>query len=489
MRNLLNIVNIFEAPLPTPDELEAFKAVIASKIKQLPDDDTTAKTLREIEDLLKHVHAGGKMGIINGELQKIEDPTVLAAQKELAKYIYSLEMDPKEREEMFKLWRSNKLVDCNKLLSKGKHSFSEIIRKYDTNSGIRNFVNEIMRISALGQGKGEFGLSVLSKDIAKPQGKGDLIISGRKIEVKTFDKAAARFTDQEVIPASGYAAAAEKLNAFVRQRAADVVTPKYGINLLSAAKFGKTLSGADKTAYYKLTDTVLKLIFGGPKGNAKDIEAVITAFKENDANAVRQAYARASFNYYMSMKDDEGVLSLDISGEPITSIFYRDANELAEAGQRFDAETAYISAPTFREVYPKISIVTTTFGANAKAAAEKAAREKEYKSAKENPIELQASATTKAQLQKHVAQFAQNLAARKRIYDPASINQISQFTLDRLAAGIPIKKINTELNVLTKQMVAPAGTAQPAQPIQPQTPPPAPSQQVAARQGVGRAKR
>jgi hypothetical protein len=452
MRNLLNkLLQLNEDLNPTTDELEAFKNVIASKIKQLPDDDATAKTLREIEDLLKYVHAGGKMGIINGELQKIEDATVLAAQKELAKYIYSLEMDPKEREEMFTLWRDNKLVDCKKLLSKGKHSFSDIVRKYDSNSGIRNFVNEIMRISALGQGKGEFGLSVLSKDIAKPHGKGDLIILGRKIEVKTFDKAAARFTDQEVIPASGYAAAAENLNAFVRQRSADVVTPKYGINLLSAAKFGSTLTGADKVAYYKLSDQLIKLIFGGPKGNSDDINAVITAFKDNDANAVRQAYARASFNYYMGMKDDDGVLSLDISGEPITSIFYRDANELAEAGQRFDAETAYISAPTFREVYPKISIVPTSFGANAKAKAEKLAQQTATKAAKSNPVTAPIAnpypvdQSQRTELEDRAFDFAQNFAAQRGIFDPDTISEIAFYAIDQIESGVPPETIKTML--------------------------------------------
>jgi hypothetical protein len=79
-------------------ELEAFKATIASRIKELPPDDATVKALKEIEDLLKHVHAGGKMGFINGELQRIPDPQVTKHQKELARYIMSLDMTPEQRE-------------------------------------------------------------------------------------------------------------------------------------------------------------------------------------------------------------------------------------------------------------------------------------------------------------------------------------------------------------------------------------------------------
>ena len=84
MRDLLNLLDLLEARQPSnAQELDAFKAVIANRIKQLPDDDVTAKALREIEDLLKNVNAGGKMGIINGKLAAIQDPTVDAAQKEL----------------------------------------------------------------------------------------------------------------------------------------------------------------------------------------------------------------------------------------------------------------------------------------------------------------------------------------------------------------------------------------------------------------------
>jgi hypothetical protein len=200
MRNFIDIVDLKEAPLDTTNsrELEAFKKTIASRIKELPADDATVKALKEIEDLLKHVHAGGKMGIINGELQQINDPTVTAAQKLLARYILSLDMTPEQRDELFTLWRNDKLVNRKKLLTPGKHTFDELVTSYTTNPIIKELVDELMHMATLGQGKGEFGLSVLSKNINKPEGKGDLLIDGKKIEAKTTDGGAGRFTDQEV---------------------------------------------------------------------------------------------------------------------------------------------------------------------------------------------------------------------------------------------------------------------------------------------------
>ena len=140
MRDLLNLIKLYEDPsnnLPNVNELTAFKQALADKIKQLPDDDATAKALREIEDLLKHVNAGGKAGIINGELASIDDPTVNAAQKILARYIMGIDMTPANRNQLFDLWRANKLVKIDVLLSPGKKNFSDIITDYDKNPAIR----------------------------------------------------------------------------------------------------------------------------------------------------------------------------------------------------------------------------------------------------------------------------------------------------------------------------------------------------------------
>ena len=89
MRNLINIIKLAEEAAvqllqnTNVQELEAFKQALAGRIKELPPDDTTVKALREIEDLLKNVHAGGKVGIINGQLQQLNDPTVTESPRTL----------------------------------------------------------------------------------------------------------------------------------------------------------------------------------------------------------------------------------------------------------------------------------------------------------------------------------------------------------------------------------------------------------------------
>jgi hypothetical protein len=370
MRNFIDIVDLKEAPLDTTNsrELEAFKKTIASRIKELPADDATVKALKEIEDLLKHVHAGGKMGIINGELQQINDPTVTAAQKLLARYILSLDMTPEQRDELFTLWRNDKLVNRKKLLTPGKHTFDELVTSYTTNPIIKELVDELMHMATLGQGKGEFGLSVLSKNINKPEGKGDLLIDGKKIEAKTTDGGAGRFTDQEVRPGEGFEVAARALNAFVQSQGFSV--PKSGLSLSMAAELTEQLEKKEQSQYFKLVEKVIKIIFN----STQPTNTIMQAIKNGDPGAALQEYAKANFDYYMSMKDDEGVLYINLVKDPITTIFFRDANELAKSSLRLHAGTVYItSIADVRLPYPQIEIVDTTFGANARAKAEKAA--------------------------------------------------------------------------------------------------------------------
>ena len=139
------------------DDLSSLKDVVTSKIKDLPEDDATARALKEIQDLLNHIHSGGKSGIINDKLQQIPDPTVASAQKMLARYLLSIEMTPEQRDELFKLWKNDKLINKSKLLTPGKHNLNDIVTGYDKNPAIEEFVNDMMKVAALGQGKGEFG--------------------------------------------------------------------------------------------------------------------------------------------------------------------------------------------------------------------------------------------------------------------------------------------------------------------------------------------
>ena len=363
LRKLINLVKLNESAVDDA-QLQQLKTVISGKIKELPPDDATIKALREIEDLLRHVNAGGKLGIINGELQSIDDHTVHAAQKELARYLLSMDMTPQQRDDMFNLWRSDKLVKRDVLLKVGKTDFSKIITNYDKNPAIKEFVNDVMRIAALGQGKGEFGLSVLSKSINKQEGKGDLSINGRAIEVKTTDGGAGRFTDQEVRPGAGYEQVARDLFALLAPY--QTKKTKSGMNLDNIVQLYEMMNGnpdmkKEAAHMISLVEATIKLIFDG-----ENITPIMNAIKSGNVNATKQEYAKTSFNYYMSKKKDEGVLYISLVKDPIMTVFFKDANDLAASGLRLHAGTVYItSVADVRLPYPQMEIVDTAGGATA----------------------------------------------------------------------------------------------------------------------------
>lgn len=468
MRELINILT--EAPLQNTNtqELNSFKSVIASKIKQLPPDDATAKALREIEDLLKHVHAGGKVGIINGELQRLNDPTVQAAQKMLARYILSMDMTPAEREHLFDLWRNDKLVNRKKLLTVGKKTLGDVITDYDK-PYVRELVDDLMHIAELGQGKGEFGLSVLSKNINKPEGKGDLLIDGKKIEAKTTDGGAGRFTDQEVRPGEGFEAAARALNAFVKQHGVSI--PGSGVSLTAAAQMGQQFDKKTQTQFFKLVENVIGILFNHTQPTAP----IMQALKNGDAAGALQAYAQANFNYYMGMKDDEGVLYINLTKDPISIVFFRNAEELAKSSLRFHAGTVYISSiKDVRLPYPQMEIVDTTFGANARAAAEKAAQKAATQAAKAAPVAMPTRDTkyARAKLNADFRKFVLNIAAQNGIHNltPQDAQDLVDHIFSMWQTGRKETEIKRELKArldMAKAAQDAAQTRQPRSAVQP----------------------
>lgn len=360
MREYINLIKLLESPVATQDELEAMKSVIAGKIKELPTDAATAKTLREIEDLLSHLGSGGRSGMVTKELDSINDPTVTAAQKMLSRYILSLEMTPEQRKQLFTLWREDKLVDRKKLLEVGRKTLADIISHYNENPAIKELVDDLMSISALGQGKGEFALSVLSKNIAKPS-KGDLVVDGTKVEVKTTDGGAGRFTDQEVRPGAGYEQVARSLAEYMAPYQSKIT--KSGPNLDDVVRYYNTAKAdpAQKSQAKNMLDLIdkcISLIFQG-----QDVKPIVSAIESNNVNLAKQEYAKTSFNYYMDKKEDDGVLYINLTKDPITLVWFNDADDLTASGMRLHAGTIYItSVSDVRLPYPQMEIVDTRGG-------------------------------------------------------------------------------------------------------------------------------
>ena len=496
------LLNLFEDLSPSNDQIDAFKSIIAAKIRDLPTDDATAKTLKEIEELLKHINAGGFRQMIYGKLEEINDPEVMKAQKRIAQYILNINSTPDQREELFRMWKADKIVNREMLLSKKRHTFADIFNGYTTNPMIKELVDDLMEEQQLGQGKGEFGLNVLSAkvSVSKTEGndskKGDLSIffGGKwiRVEVKTTQGGAARFADQEVRPAEGYENAAIAINNFVKNKHSERSNiypiqqlypkgyPAAGLNLNKAIELYKNIPPTDQTTLTGLLTTVITLIFGGKK--TPSVAKIIKAIQTGNSTAGLQAYSQASFNYYIDSKDDDGVLAIDLNRKDF--IYFSTADELTTEKLRFHANTFYLSTvkDPGRSVYPQLEVVPTTFGANARAAADKKAAAEKEKWTKAKPdAPVKKSRISKDEFLNRCMDFAKDLSARRGVKNRGVIEQIYNVVAREALQGSDNKKIYTilvkqfpELKVpVSTKPVAPAPAAPPAPAPAPETVPPA----------------
>lgn len=334
-------------------ELLQMKSILSKKIKELPYSKETHSALAEIEDILGSVNAGGRKGFIGNQLKIINDPTVNAAHKLLSKYILSIDASPKDKEEMFSLWRNDELVDVKTLLTPGRHSINDIITNYKSNPAVKELTDDLLQIAALGQGKGEFILSVFSKNITKRQ-KGDLEISGKNIELKTTDVKPARLYDQEVRPASGYAAAVDTFKktwaSYIKSSIGSI--KKSGINLSELMSLSQVIHSTDREKFYDTLENVISNIFPNV-----DISELMSAIRSNNLGAAKQLYCLANLEFYQSIKtDDDGMLFIDLKTSPNTFTFFTNADELNQSGLRLHSNTIYPITSDPRNAYPQISI-------------------------------------------------------------------------------------------------------------------------------------
>ena len=486
------------------EHLEGLKDVIARRIKALPDDESTAKALKEIEDMLQHVQHGGRMGSISKEMGEIQDAAVRDAKKVLSRLVLSImeevQATPAQRTEFFNLWKSDKLVNVGTLLSFDSVSFSDVFTGYDSNPVVKEFVDEVLNISELGMGRGEFGLNVLSKSISISKAKADneedesgakkgdlqIKLGGKtlQVELKTESGGAARFGDQEVRPAEGYEAAAMALNTFVKKNKMynqlDRKLSGSGMNLNQAIQFHQIISPADRKKFLGLARECLVKIFGNIKGGRpaqlarlkKNVNDIMTAIELGDNGGAAQAYSQASFNFYMSRKHDDGVLYTNLNNK--TFVFYDDAKQLLDQGLRFHASTPYISATKdpVRAVYPQISVQQTTFGGEAAASGIKKLAKGKNPLAKEN-------------FRDNLRDWAMQLADRRGVHNTKTIAKIVMETMRLIASGVATDQIIPALEEQFPELKPKlrARTVQPAaqqpqaqQQVQPEVPQHAPEE-------------
>jgi len=337
--------------------IEALKGNLSSKIKELPTDPETMKLLHEIEDLLASIGAGSRTKYVGNVLQTIEDPDVNKAQKLLAKYVMSLDASPKDRQAMIDLWKADKLVNVQLLLTPGKHTVADLINAYDQNPAVKEMTDDLSQIAALGQGKGEFMLSVFSKKITKAE-KGDLAIQGvGTVEVKTTDKGAGRFMDQQVRPTQNYQASVNDFKTTFKDIIAQQGIKTAGISITNLIKINGALNVKQRDLFTKKLSTAISNLFPSAQNMVGPIVDSIVA---GNANQAKQRYAVANLNNYMAQKkDDVGILAINLAKNPYTFVFFTDNKSLNAGGMRLHSSTGYPIAVDFRDAYPQTDIVDT----------------------------------------------------------------------------------------------------------------------------------
>ena len=347
---------------PASDPLYSLKLAVANKIKVMSPDKKAEKALRDIEDLLQHVGAGGRKVYLDNQLKEIDDIDVNRARALLAKYVNSLDMTPEQRSDLFARWKNDELINKEMLLSPGKHSITDVVIGYDdtNNPAIKELTDDLSKVAALGQGKGEFLLSVFSKEISKLH-KGDLKIGDLQIEVKTQDVGSGRFYDQEVRPAQGYQQAVEDFKENWRDYIKRVfkTMKDSGLKLIDIIDLRNTLPPELKDQYDTDVSNVLNNIFPG-----MDIEGIMQAVKSGNIGIAKQRYAVTNLDYYISRKtEDDGILFIDLAKDPVSLVFFTSNEELNLGGMRLHAKTVYPITNDPRNAYPQIQILSTKHAA------------------------------------------------------------------------------------------------------------------------------
>jgi hypothetical protein len=345
---------------PASDPLYNLKLVVANKIKDLTPDPATEKALHEIEDMLSSVGAGTKTEVVGKELQKINDVDVNAAQRLLAKYIYSLDASPADKKAMLTQWATDDgLINVGALLTPGKNTVASVVKGYEKNPAIKELTDDLAQVAALGQGKGEFLLSVFSKRITKAK-KGDLNIDKfGQVEVKTTDGGAGRFHDQQVRPSAGYQQA---VNDFFKTFDETLTTAKLktstGINIDQLVALKDALPVEQRDLFKeKLTNAIANVFVATPDVAGSIVDAIMVG----NGGAAKQRYAVAALNNYMAAKtEDKGILVINLRKDPYTFVFFNDNKSLNAGGMRLHAGTIYPITNDARYAYPQTDIVDTS---------------------------------------------------------------------------------------------------------------------------------
>ena len=327
------------------------KSELIKKLAELPDDEKTTKLVNYIEQLLDDMGVGGKIQSLSSQLGEVPDEDVKKAIKQIAKIIASIEMTPAERAKLFMDWKGDKLIRVDTLLSTSTDTMAEIFVGYgmEGNEHITELVDDLNEVVQYGIGPGEFALSVLSQRIGgmgagvgADDGKGDLMIDGQPIELKTTRKNSARFNDRQVTVSDSYKSKVtafftkydEKFKELEAQGA--VLRVKSGMQQNHVAAFLKLVPEAEK----EIAEIISNIFTELPNAGVE----IAQYLAQNNVNGAMQSIAQSNVNNYLASKRQggnlKGILFLDLKKKTFT--FIQDVKDLEGSGLRLHSKTNYL---------------------------------------------------------------------------------------------------------------------------------------------------
>lgn len=337
--------------------LLGIKQEILDKLDALELDKDGKRILARVQDILATNKTIDTLGSFAKRIEGIgvSDKDVAMAIDQLTKLIAAASQttSPKDRDFFFKLWEGDRIVKVDALMKGDRvYKMSELFNFYGKSRAITYIVNSLSKDAGYGLGKGEFLLAVLSRRIRKAPGKGDLIIDDMSVEVKATDGGSPRFADQEVRVGQGYE---QTRDALLKKYSAQIVkvggVGKTGLSLEKYVQLGQ-LPDIDKNQFKSDTASLLGRIF--PEQDSSEIVNLIVS--GNSARA-RQRYGEQTYNRYMSIKDDDAVLYINLASKEPTYVLFRTVDDLTKMGLQFKVGNIYIlGASGNRDVYPQTAV-------------------------------------------------------------------------------------------------------------------------------------
>ena len=352
--------------------LNESKDDLIAKIDALPDDEGTRKLVNYIEQLIDDMGVGGKIKSLSNQLEVIPDVDVKKSVNQIAKIIASIEMSPQERAELFVNWKADKLVNVDALLSTSTVSLETIFNGYGEKgeSHITELVDDLNQVVQYGIGPGEFALAVLSQRIegigassgddadGEGEGKGDLLIDGSPIELKTTNKNSARFNDRQVNFSDSYKSMVTAFFTKYDEKFKELeaqglkLRVKSGMQQNHVMAFLKEVPEAEKEIADIISEIFTALnVSGGP---------IARYLAQGDKNQAMQLIAQSNVNNYLTHKRKSGnlagILFLDLNKQAFT--FIKEVSDLEGTGLRLHAKTNYLIT-TSENPFANTSIVDT----------------------------------------------------------------------------------------------------------------------------------